>query len=136
MTRAVARGWRSRHARIWLVSAMLLLAAGFVHAAQHGPEQSAELHFLIVRQGSGKPVRNASVVVHQLDKNGRQRSNGYQLKTNGEGKASVDGIAYGKVRVQVIAHGLQTYGEDYEVKQPAMEFTIELKPPKEQISIY
>jgi hypothetical protein len=40
------------------------------------------------------------------------------------------------LRVQVIAHGLQTYGEDYDVKQPAMEFKIELKPPKHQISIY
>jgi hypothetical protein len=48
----------------------------------------------------------------------------------------VDGIAYGKLRVQVIVPGLQTYGEDYDVKQPAMEFTIGMKPPKQQISIY
>ena len=48
----------------------------------------------------------------------------------------MDGIDYGKLRVQVFAHGLQTYGEDYDVNQPAMEFTIELKPPKEQISVY
>ena len=115
---------------------MLLLVPVFVHAAQKGPEQSSELHFLVIRQENGKPVRNASVVLHQLDKDGRQRSNGFQLKTDSEGKASVDGIPYGRWRVQVIAHGLQTYGEDYDVKQPAMEFKIELKPPKPQISIY
>jgi len=143
MTRAVARGcarWlpgRGPHqARIWLVTAVLLLAAVFVDAAQKGAEQSAELHFLVIRQASGKPVRNASVVLHPLDKDGRQRNKGFELKTDYAGKASVDGVAYGRLRVQVIAHGLQTYGEDYEVKQPEMEFKIELNEPKHQISIY
>jgi hypothetical protein len=136
MARAVARGWGSPQARIGLVAAVLLLAPVFLHAAQKAPEQSAELHFRVIRAESGKPVRNASVVLHPLDKAGRQRPEGLQLKTDSEGKASIDGVAYGKLRVQVIAHGLQTYGEDYEVKQPAMEFTIELKPPKPQISIY
>ena len=143
MTRAAARGCgrllldRNGHQiRIWLIAAMLLLAPVFIYAAQNGLEQSAELHFLIIRQEGGKPIRNASVVLHHLDKDGRQHNDGYELKTDGEGKASVDGIAYGRLRVQVIAHGLQTYGEDYDVKQPAMEFTIELKPPKPQISIY
>ena len=104
--------------------------------SRRAPEQSSELHFLVIRQENGKPVRNASVVLHGFDKHGRQRTNGFELKTDSEGKASVDGIPYGKLRVQVIAHGLQTYGEDYDVKQPAMEFKIELKPPKPQISIY
>jgi hypothetical protein len=138
MTRAPARGWNSLNARLWLVSAMLLLTPGFLSAAQPSPERSAELHFLIIRQGSGKPIRNASVVLQRLDK-GRQRrrsDSGYQLKTDGQGRASVNGIDYGRLRVQVFAHGLQTYGEDYDVNQPAMEFTIELKPPKEQISVY
>ncbi|MGA2963604.1 MAG: hypothetical protein ABSD96_18165 [Candidatus Korobacteraceae bacterium] len=136
MTRVVAGGRGSRPFQIWLAAAVLLLAPIVVHGAQKGPEQSAELHFVVIRQEDGKPVRNASVVLHQFDKNGRQRNDGYQLKTDHEGKASVDGIAYGKLRVQVIAHGLQTYGEDYDIKQPTMEFTIELKPPKPQISIY
>ena len=136
MTRAVARRWWPHPSRIWLVTAVLLLGPVVVHAGQKAPEQSSELHFLIIRQENGKPVRNASVVLHKLDKDGRQRSDGFELKTDNEGKAAVDGIPYGRLRVQVIAHGLQTYGEDYDVKQPAMEFKIELKPPKHQISIY
>jgi len=137
MTRAPACGWNSRIARLWFVSA-LLLTPGFLYAAQQAPEQTAELHFLVVRQGSGKPIRNASVVLQRLDRVGKHRSSesGYQLKTDSQGRASVDGIDYGNLRVQVIAHGLQTYGEDYDVNQPAMEFTIELQPPKAQISIY
>ena len=142
MTGAVARGGarlpierESHRVRIWLVTAVLLMGPVFVHGAQKAEEPSSELHFLVIRQADGKPVRNASVALHQLD-HGRQRNEGYELKTDNQGKASVDGIIYGKWRVQVIAHGLQTYGEDYDVKQPAMEFTIELKPPKHQISIY
>jgi len=143
MAGAVARGCArllhgrgSHQAPVLLFTAVLLLVPVFVHAGQKRAEQSSELHFLVIRQGDGKPVRNASVVLHPLDKDGRQRSDGIELKTDNQGKASVDGITYGKLRVQVIAHGLQTYGEDFEVKQPAMEFTIELKPPKPQISIY
>lgn len=120
---------------LWLVAAVMMLVPVFAHADRNGG-QSSELHFLVIRQENGKPVRNASVVLHQVGKDGRQRSNGFQLKTDAEGKASVDGILYGRWRVQVIAHGLQTYGEDYDVTQPAMEFKIELKPPKQQISIY
>lgn len=143
MISAVARGglrWlpaRDLHrARVWLVAAALMLVSILAHADRNGSGQSSELHFLVIRQENGKPVRNASVVLHQVGKDGRQRSNGFQLKTDAEGKASVDGILYGKWRVQVIAHGLQTYGEDYDVMQPAMEFKIELKPPKHQLSIY
>jgi hypothetical protein len=136
MTSAVARSWDLQRYRICLVGAVLLLLPVFAHAGQRGSAQSSELHFLIIRQENGKPVRNASVVLHGFDKHGRQQTNGFELKTDSEGKASVDGIPYGKLRVQVIAHGLQTYGEDYDVMQPAMEFTIELKPPKPQISIY
>jgi hypothetical protein len=137
MTRAPECGWNPRIARLWFVSA-LLLAPGLLYAAQHAPEQTAELHFLVVRQGSGKPIRNASVILQRLDTVGKRRrsESGYQLKTDSQGRASVDGIDYGKLRIQVIAHGLQTYGEDYDVNQPAMEFTIELKPPKAQISVY
>ena len=136
MAGTVTRSWGFQQYRICLVAAVLLLVPVFAHAAQKGSEQSSELHFLVIKQGDAKPVRNASVVLHQLDKDGRQLSDGLELKTDNQGKASVDGIAYGKWRVQVIAHGLQTYGEDYDVKQPAMEFKIELKPPKHQISIY
>lgn len=142
MTSAVARGlgWlpvRGLHpTRVGLVAVVLMLVPIFAHAGQNGSGQSSELHFLVIRQENSKPVRNASVVLHQIDKDGRQRSNGFQLKTDSEGRASVDGIPYGKWRVQIIGHGLQTYGEDYEVTQPSMEFKIELKPPKRQISIY
>ena len=104
-------------------------------AAKKDSEQSAELRFLVLRQENQQPIRNASVVLHRLDKDGRQRDT-MQLKTDSDGKASIDGMPYGRLRVQVIAPGRQTFGEDYDVQQPTMDFRIELKPPKGQLSIY
>jgi hypothetical protein len=74
--------------------------------------------------------------MHSVGKNGKQDRGGLELKTDAEGKASFEGVPYGKLRVQVLAPGFQTYGEDYEVNQPTMEITIKLKRPGGQYSIY
>jgi Carboxypeptidase regulatory-like domain len=96
----------------------------------------ALLSFVILKDDNGKPVRNAGVVMHSVGKNNKQDRGGLELKTDAEGKASFDGVPYGKLRVQVLARGFQTYGEDYEVNQPTMEITIKLKRPDNQYSIY
>jgi len=59
-----------------------------------------------------------------------------ELKTNPEGKASFDGIPYGMLRVQVLAPGFQTYGEDYDIEKAKTEITIKLKRPQGQYSVY
>lgn len=104
--------------------------------AQGKPEQYASVKFVVVKERNGKPVRNASVILHEVSKKGKQGKGGLQLKTDSDGKTRFDGLPYGKVRVQVIARGFQTYGEDFEVAQPEMELNIRLKPPQEQITIY
>jgi hypothetical protein len=71
-----------------------------------------------------------------VDKHGNQQKGGLQIKTDMEGKTSINGIPYGKLRVQIIAEGFQTYGQDYDVNQPTHEWTIKLEKPKEQFSIY
>jgi hypothetical protein len=40
------------------------------------------------------------------------------------------------MRIQVLAPGFQTAGNDYEIAQPTMEITIKLKRPDKQYSIY
>jgi hypothetical protein len=35
-----------------------------------------------------------------------------------------------------LASGFQTFGEDYDVDHPNMQFTIKLKRPQDQYSIY
>ncbi|HET7209165.1 MAG TPA: carboxypeptidase-like regulatory domain-containing protein [Terriglobales bacterium] len=98
-------------------------------------EKSADLKFLVIRDYNGKPVRNASVVLHPVEE-GKQDKGGFQLKTDLEGRTSFDGVPYGTLRIQVLAHGFQTFGEDYQVNEPTMEITIKLKRPSGQFSVY
>src|SRR6266480_2532122 len=44
------------------------------------PEQWASLSFVVLRETDGKPVRNASVVIHFLRRDGSQADEGFQLK--------------------------------------------------------
>lgn len=96
----------------------------------------AELRFLVLKDANGKPVRNAAVVMHAVGKHDKQERGGVELKTDSEGKASFEGIPYGKLRVQVLAPGFQTFGADYDVNQATVEITIKLKRPGGQYSIY
>jgi len=98
--------------------------------------QDATLNFLVVRASNGKPVRNAAVVLHEVDERGQQAKGGYELKTNLKGETSFDGVPYGKLRVQVLAQELQTFGQDYEISQPVQNITIKLNPPEKQYSVY
>lgn len=99
-------------------------------------EQASNLKVTVLKDENGKPIRNASVILHPVGKDGRQSHGGKQLKTNADGVASLDGIPYGKLRVQVIASGMQTFGDDYDINQDQQEIVIKLKKPQEQYSIY
>ena len=99
-------------------------------------EPLATLNFVVLKDENGKPVRNAAVVMHPVDDDGKQERGGIELKTNPEGKTSYEGVPYGKLRVQVLAPGFQTYGEDFDVGQPNMDITVKLKRPAKQYSIY
>jgi len=99
------------------------------------PETFANLYFTVLKGDSLKPVRNASVILHPVGKNGQSNS-GYQMKTDADGKVASEGVPYGMLRVQVLAHGFQTFGNDYNVNQPEMNIEIRLKRPNDQLSIY
>src|SRR4029079_1571809 len=110
-----------------------LLLLGSVGLAQ---DDMALLNFVVIRDYNGKPIRTPSLVMHPVEKNGKQSKGGLQLKTDGEGRASFDGVPYGKLRVQVLITGFQNFGQDYEISQPQTEITIRLKRPADQYSIY
>jgi hypothetical protein len=99
-------------------------------------DKSASLQFLILKDADGKPVRNAEIVLHPIDKKGKQKAEGIELKTHDDGKAQINGIPLGKLRVQVICPGYQTFGEDYSVSEPLFTVTIKLKKPTDQYTIY
>ena len=122
--------------RILAISVLVLLSALPSLAKKKQEEPLATLNFVVLRDENDKPVRNAAVVMHPVDDDGKQERGGIELKTDPEGKTSYEGVPYGKLRVQVLAPGFQTYGEDFEVGQPSMDITIKLKRPAKQYSIY
>ena len=120
-----------------LIPLILALGSGLFAKDKNGtPDNLANIHFTVVKDDNGKPVRNASIVLHPVGKDGSQGRGGYQLKTNGEGEIEDQGVPFGKIRIQVLAHGFQTFGQDYDINQAAMNIEIRLKRPTEQFSIY
>ena len=99
------------------------------------PPETSEIHVTVLRDSSGKPVRNAAVVMHPLK--GNKDEGAMEVKTDEDGKVAIDIIPLGYVlRLQIIAPGFQTFGNDYNVDAPAKEITVRLKRPGEQYSIY
>jgi hypothetical protein len=119
-----------------LVAMMLALALPAFAGKNDDIGPTSTLNFMVLKDYSGKPVRNAVVVLHEVTDKGKQERGGLELKTDADGKASYEGVPYGKLRIQVLANGLQTYGADYDINQPTMEITIKLKRPEGQYSIY
>lgn len=123
--------------RLSVVFAVLLIPALLVGGGQNKSSgQSSVIKFVVLKDDSGKPVRNASVILHPVGSHGKQAKGGFQLKTDADGKTETEGIPYGPLRVQVIAPGFQTFGDDYTINQPEQEVTIRLKRPTDQYTIY
>jgi len=99
-------------------------------------DQSADITIKVVKEFNGKPIYNAAVVLHTVNAKGKQDAGGLNLKTNESGEATYSGIPYGTLRIQVIAPGLQTYGEDLEIDQPEKQVVVKMKYPQKQYSIY
>jgi hypothetical protein len=120
------------------VLAILLTIFCVVSMASARKKQNpvANINFLVLRDENGKPIRNAAVVMHPVNEDGKQQRGGLELKTDPEGKTSYDAVPYGKLRIQVLAPGFQTFGNDYDVGEPNMDITIKMKRPGRQYSIY
>jgi len=122
----------------FLALLLALLATSSLAFSQQDKEDgpTSLLSFVVTKDDNGKPVRNAAVIMHPVNEKGKQVPGGAELKTDLDGKTSFDGIPYGKLRVQVLAQGFQTYGEDFDIDKPRMEIAIKLKRPQHQFSVY
>ncbi|MGO9337976.1 MAG: carboxypeptidase-like regulatory domain-containing protein [Terracidiphilus sp.] len=99
------------------------------------PPPTARIEVTILKDVNGKPVENAAVIFHPMQ--GEKDKGNMELKTNEDGKTIIDVLPIGDtVRLQVIARGFQTYGEDYKVDKADMAIEIRMKRPGEQYSIY
>src|SRR5215467_3222211 len=117
---------------------LVMLTTGVPGLAQKDKDEgpTSWLYFSVIKDDTGKPVRNASVILHPVNMKGKQERGGLELKTSPEGKCDFDGVPYGTLRVQVLAHGFQTYGEDFEIAKAKTDITIKLKRPSGQFSVY
>jgi hypothetical protein len=80
-------------------------------------------------------VESAAVVFHPIRNN--KDEGGMELKTNEDGKATIDVIPVGDtVRLQIIKTGFETFGNDYPVDTNTKEIVVKLRPPARQYSIY
>jgi hypothetical protein len=99
------------------------------------PPPTARVEVTILKDVNGKPIENAAVIFHPMV--GEKDEGNMELKTNEDGKTMIDVLPLGDtVRLQVIARGYQTYGEDYKVDKADMGIEIRMKRPGEQYSIY
>jgi hypothetical protein len=99
------------------------------------PPPTSRIEVTILKDVNGKPIENAAVIFHPMA--GEKDEGNMELKTNEDGNAIIDVLPIGDtVRLQVIARGFQTYGEDYKVDKAEMGIEIRMKRPGEQYSIY
>jgi len=127
---------RSLHQLGYLMGMLFVLAFGFASDQGCEAQQSTNVRITVLKDDNNKPVRNASVILHPVGKDGKQSRGGFQLKTDNEGKTASEGLPYGLLRIQVLAPGFQTFGEDYDLNKPELDIQIRLKRPKEQLSVY
>ena len=119
-----------------VIALLVFWFTGAMTAQDEEDGPMSDLRFVVVKDYNGKPVRNAAVVLHPVTKKGKQSRGGLELKTNNEGRTNIDGIPYGVIRIQVLAPGFQTFGDDFEINKPDQEITVKLKRPGEQYSVY
>jgi len=90
---------------------------------------------VLVQKSNGKPLANAAVIFHPV-KDGKDDGN-LEMKTDTDGKAVIDVIPVGStMRVQVIANGYASFGDDYDVPTDTKNIVITMKRPVEQYSTY
>lgn len=99
------------------------------------PPPTGRIEVTILNDANGKPIENSAVVFHPMA--GEKDEGNMELKTNEDGKTIIDVIPIGDVvRLQVIAHGFQTFGQDFKIDKPDMAIQIRLLRPGGQYSIY
>lgn len=94
-----------------------------------------------VKTYSDKPIDRASVIVKFVEgrdyiKLGKKIQTSWQMKTNQEGLAKIPAIPQGKLLVQVIAKGYQTFGQTFEVNETERTIEVKLNAPQPQVSAH
>jgi hypothetical protein len=117
------------------------LALGVAHGQDSrgrkykAPPETSHIEVLVLKDTNQKPILNAAVVFHSV-KDGKDEGN-LEVKTNSEGKATIDVIPTGSsVDVQVIADGFATFAGTYQVDEANRSIEVKMIRPRAQVSTY
>ena len=94
-----------------------------------------------VKTEGGRPVDRAAVVVKFVEgrsyiKLGKKVRTQWEVRTNQDGMVQIPSIPQGKIQIQVIAKGYQTFGKVFEVDEEEKTIEIRLNPPQPQFSAH
>jgi hypothetical protein len=104
------------------------------------PASAADLTKLkiVVTTRSGRPVERADVIVRfggrSVVKLGKMVRTTWEMRSSQEGVAEIPDMPKGKIRIQVIAKGYQTFGDTFDVSEDERTIEIKLNPPQPQYS--
>ncbi|HZO52556.1 MAG TPA: carboxypeptidase-like regulatory domain-containing protein [Bryobacteraceae bacterium] len=117
------------------------LLAAFMPALLLADDPQTTVITVEVKNLDGKPVERASVIVRfaegrSIRKFGKKTVLNWELRTNQIGVAKIPAIPQGKILVQVIAKGYQTFGDTIEINEPERTIEVKLKPPQPQFSAH
>ncbi len=118
----------------------ILASAALAAAVLVADDETTRLRVDVKTLG-GRPVERASVVLdfvegRSIAKLGKKILKHWEVRTNQDGIARLPPIPQGKVRVQVIAKGYQTFGQTYELLEEERTIEIKLNPPQPQFSAH
>jgi hypothetical protein len=112
--------------------------ASYAAAPLAAQEDEASRLTLQVLNQDKQPVADAHVVVRFTEERMLRRDKrvSWEAKTNRKGVVVLSDIPRGAVKIQIIAKGFQTYGGQHQLSKAEEELTLELLPPKGQVSAY
>lgn len=122
-----------KNMKLRIVLATLLLAA---------TSFAAEMTRLqvMVKNLDGKPVEHAAVILKFVSSTVKikigKTTTTWEARTNQDGLMKVPPMPQGKIQVQVIAKGYQTFGQVFQVDESDKTIEIKLNPPQQQYSAH
>ena len=95
---------------------------------------------VVVKNLDGKPVEHAAVIIKFVSSTAKikigKHTTTWEARTNQDGIMKVPPMPQGKIQVQVIAKGFQTFGQVYQVDETDKTIEIKLNPPQQQYSAH
>lgn len=115
----------------------LLATLMLIPALAIGATPTTKLAIHVLTPG-GKPLDRASVIVKFVSSNYKIKKlrTTWETKTDQEGFSRIPSIPQGKIQIQIIAAGYQTFGQLFDISEDDKTIEIRLNSPQAQYSAH